>query len=326
MRPVSNAFPASQGFASYATAGVIGNARGTTVQQLVAMYGNYQPHGHAGEDIACPVGTPVYAMADGVVLYAGWAEDLPGDDSWSSSGYFRRWALYRFFPGIVTVIQHPWGVGIYAHLSNNDMAPKGTRVKEGQLIALSGNTSSRKTRLGAHLHVEAVVDLSYRTGGGLIYGRTNPARFYGSIAPQAGAITPTPAPTPPPEEEDDKLLIIGKVPGDDRVWVGDGATKRHIPNPKVLASYVWYAKNGWLKIKDDGAIQTLDWDALEALGIDVTNLLAVTRKENQLHEEYTREVLGKQIAATSAVDVAGLIPDDLAQDVVDELVERLKAK
>lgn len=189
MRPVSKQFELSQAFGSMATAGVAPNPDPDSgVGYYVHLYGNYQPFGHAGEDIACPVGTPVYAMAPGTVLWADWGTNLPGDESeW---GYRQRWYLYKGFPGIVTVIQHPGWIGVYAHLSNNDAAPRGTKVKEGQLIGYSGNTGG----VAPHLHREALVDLNYTTGGDMIYGRVNPARFDGTggaaIAPQGTTITP----------------------------------------------------------------------------------------------------------------------------------------
>ena len=182
MRPVDKKYPRSQGFGEGATAGV--DPHGThPMAPYVRMYGNYQPFGHAGEDIACPVGTPVYAMAPGKVVWADWGTNLPGDETdW---GYRQRFYLYKGFPGIVTIIQHPWGKGVYAHLSSNDAAPVGTVVKEGQLIGYSGDTGG----VAPHLHVEALVDDGYNTVGGLIYGRTNPAQFYGTgsaaVAPQS---------------------------------------------------------------------------------------------------------------------------------------------
>lgn len=185
MRPVSAKYATTQGFGSMKTGGVVGNINAPmdTVEYWVGRYGNYQEYGHAGEDIGCPVGTPVYAMDSGTVLWADWGTNLPGDESdW---GYRQRWYLYKGFPGIVTVIQHPGWIGIYAHLSDNDAAPRGSVVKKGQLIGHSGDTGG----VDAHLHREALVDLSYRTGGGLIYGRTDPTIFDGGIAAQ-GSITP----------------------------------------------------------------------------------------------------------------------------------------
>lgn len=192
MRPVPDEFPVSQEFGSDATQGVAANSNPNSgTGYLVYLYGNYQPYGHAGQDIACPVGTPVRAIADGTVIWADWGTNLPGDDS--DAGYRQRWYMYKNFPGIVTLIQHDGWISMYGHLSSNDAAPVGTRVREGQVIGLSGNTKAPGVTLGAHLHVGALVDLSYSCRGGLIYGCTDPTPFYGSgtITVQSATITPT---------------------------------------------------------------------------------------------------------------------------------------
>lgn len=180
MRPVEAKYRISQPFGSMKTAGVAPSKTPGTVGYYVHLYGNYQPYGHAGLDIACPEGTPVYAIAAGTVLWADWGTKLPGDET--NAGYRRRWYLYKGFPGIVTVIQHAGWIGVYAHLSEARMNT-GDRVTEGQQIGLSGGTGG----VAPHLHVEALIDTSYKTGGGLIYGRTDPEPFFGSaaIAPQS---------------------------------------------------------------------------------------------------------------------------------------------
>lgn len=185
MRPVDKKFKINQPFGAMATAGVIGNVNASqdTAEYYVGLYGNYQPFGHAGADFECPIGTPIYAIAAGTVLYAGWSDDLPGDDSWGPSGFFRRWALMKNFAGIVTVIQHNGWISVTAHQSTNDMVHVGMHVKEGQLIGKSGNTSSRNTRLAPHVHIEALIDLNYPSTNGLIYGRTNPEHFFGTATP-----------------------------------------------------------------------------------------------------------------------------------------------
>ncbi|GAP54021.1 lysostaphin [Arthrobacter sp. Hiyo6] len=185
MRPVDARFPTSQPFGGGKTAAVDPNGT-DPMAALVRQYGNYQPFGHAGEDEACPIGTPVYAMAPGTVLWADWGTNLPGDESeW---GYRQRWYLYKTFPGIVTVIQHPWGKGVYAHKSAAWMNV-GDVVSEGQQIGLSGDTGG----VAPHLHVEALVDDNYTTGGGLIYGRTDPRQFFGSSGMAAQGSITTPA-------------------------------------------------------------------------------------------------------------------------------------
>lgn len=87
---------------------------------------------HAGTDFAGPIGTPIYATADGVVIIAGW-----------SSGY-----------GRLIKIQHEFGIETrYAHL-NSIKVTEGQRVSRGERIGDMGN-SGRST--GPHLHYEVRV-------------------------------------------------------------------------------------------------------------------------------------------------------------------------
>jgi hypothetical protein len=87
---------------------------------------------HAGTDFAGPVGTPIYATADGVVTHAGW-----------DSGY-----------GRLIKIQHEFGIETrYAHL-NAMRVNVGQRVSRGERIGDMGN-SGRST--GPHLHYEVRV-------------------------------------------------------------------------------------------------------------------------------------------------------------------------
>jgi murein DD-endopeptidase MepM/ murein hydrolase activator NlpD len=84
---------------------------------------------HQGIDIPGPLGTPVYATADGVIQRSGWA-----------SGY-----------GNLVEINHGNGLETrYGHLSKLIAQPN-ERVRRGQLIGLMGSTG-RST--GSHLHYE----------------------------------------------------------------------------------------------------------------------------------------------------------------------------
>ncbi len=97
---------------------------------------------HKGIDWGVPKGSAVFASSGGTVTKAGWG-----------GGY-----------GYVVYIKHPGGVETrYAHLSKV-LVSAGQTVKQGQKIALSGNTG---ISTGPHLHFEirmngtAVNPLSY---------------------------------------------------------------------------------------------------------------------------------------------------------------------
>jgi len=85
---------------------------------------------HYGIDFAVPVGTPVVASASGTVVRTS-----------CGSGY-----------GTCLIIQHDDTQTLYAHNSAL-LVSAGTQVKQGQMIAYSGNTG-RST--GPHLHFEII--------------------------------------------------------------------------------------------------------------------------------------------------------------------------
>lgn len=88
----------------------------------------------------------------------------------------------------------------------------------------------------------------------------------GTISVQGSIITPA---EEEPKDEDD-MLIIGQLKGDDAIWIGNGVTRTRVPDLETLASYKWYAQEGWMKIFRDGEVQTLEViSALNALGKEV---------------------------------------------------------
>ena len=88
---------------------------------------------HAGIDIPGPIGTPIYATADGVIGRSG------------------RFGGY----GNLITVNHGKGIETrYGHLSKILVAAN-TRVRRGQLIGLMGSTG-RST--GSHLHYEVRID------------------------------------------------------------------------------------------------------------------------------------------------------------------------
>ena len=88
-----------------------------------------EPRFHTGVDLSVPVGTAVKATADGIVSFAGWAENS----------------------GIVVVIEHGRGFSTaYAH-NEKTLVKVGQRVARGETISLSGSTG---VSTGPHVHYE----------------------------------------------------------------------------------------------------------------------------------------------------------------------------
>lgn len=85
---------------------------------------------HHGVDVACPVGTPLIAGADGVIAHKG---------AGASGGY-------------TLLIRHAgnWH-SVYYHLKKPAFKNIGEPVKVGEVVALSGNTGAST---GPHLHFE----------------------------------------------------------------------------------------------------------------------------------------------------------------------------
>jgi murein DD-endopeptidase MepM/ murein hydrolase activator NlpD len=84
---------------------------------------------HYGLDFAAPIGTPIYAAADGVVIEAG-----------PASG-FGLWVRIQHDDGTVTVYGHMQDFSVH----------EGEQVRAGEQIARTGN---RGQSTGPHLHFE----------------------------------------------------------------------------------------------------------------------------------------------------------------------------
>ena len=89
---------------------------------------------HKGVDLSAPMGTPVHATADGVVIFA----------QYENGGY-----------GKLVVVDHGGGIQtFYAHLSRFYVTP-GHEVRRGDLVGAVGNTG-RVT--APHLHYEVHIN------------------------------------------------------------------------------------------------------------------------------------------------------------------------
>lgn len=100
---------------------------------IVGQYGEPRStHIHNGIDIAVPIGTPIKAIADGIVVVAG-----------PAIGYGYWIGINHGFVNDTKVSSE------YGHLSKW-LVNNGQKVKQGQIIAYSGNTGYSQ---GPHLHL-----------------------------------------------------------------------------------------------------------------------------------------------------------------------------
>ena len=118
---------------SWPTTGRISQTYGCTGYPLNPRRGSCR-HFHDGLDIVDGYGTPVRAVAVGVVAYAGW-------NPWDEGGR-----------AYIVVVVHPDGfVSRYGHMIPTKRVRAGEVVHTGQVIGKMGNTG-RST--GTHLHFE----------------------------------------------------------------------------------------------------------------------------------------------------------------------------
>ena len=138
--------------------------KGTTISQYFGQNpGGVNPSGgHTGMDAALDVGTPLRSPCDGVVVFEGWA-DLSNNPYLLTDG-----------GGIVLVIDAGDGkpAFVMGHLSET-LVSVGDRVKQGDIVAKSGNTGKWTT--GPHCHLEVLPPVyNLRTD---TYGRENPVLY-----------------------------------------------------------------------------------------------------------------------------------------------------
>lgn len=111
---------------------LVNNTAGYYMRPIMGGTKTQGIHGHNAVDIGAPVGTPLIATAEGVILAA------------KSSGYNGGY-------GRMVIISHPNGTqSVYGHMSSLSVNV-GESVSQGQVIGASGN-SGKST--GPHLHFE----------------------------------------------------------------------------------------------------------------------------------------------------------------------------
>ena len=106
--------------------------------------------GHYSYDIACPMGTRLLAIGDGVIVDCndGVKDNVPGQIP--PSGAPSNWIILKF-KSPAGPYKGQWLHAYYQHLTRGGvLVKKGEKVKRGQLIGRSGN-SGRSS--GPHLHL-----------------------------------------------------------------------------------------------------------------------------------------------------------------------------
>jgi murein DD-endopeptidase MepM/ murein hydrolase activator NlpD len=114
---------------------------GPTWYSFEAAYAGF-PHFHTGIDLAVPLGTPVFAAADGVVALA-----RPMADSAGNLVGYGNYVVVVHDTGLKTLYGHLLAIGV----------KEGDLVKRGQLIGLVGSTGNST---GPHTHFEVRIENS----------------------------------------------------------------------------------------------------------------------------------------------------------------------
>jgi murein DD-endopeptidase MepM/ murein hydrolase activator NlpD len=107
-----------------------------------ASSGAYNGRGHSGADFATPIGTPILAPMDGVVM----AADDTGSHGATVNGSYRKCISY----GKWVVIDHQNGLSTRMNHLSLIKVEDGERVQRGEVIGYSGNTG---VSTGPHLHI-----------------------------------------------------------------------------------------------------------------------------------------------------------------------------
>lgn len=177
--------------------------------------------GHNGDDWLTPVGTPVRAAGDGVVVFAG-QFDSTYEDNWG-------WNLH--YGGLMVVLNMDGPTAPYFEYGHNSrvLVKAGDRVVAGQVIAITGNTDGNTgISTGPHCHV-GCLPWNYNLGSNT-YGRVNPRTYMTkhwdggniSLASTSVALTPQSTITPLTPTKEGFLMDLSY---EDQVEVRDNLRK-----------------------------------------------------------------------------------------------------
>ena len=127
---------------------------------MVRKHDDGSPKAHQGWDLTAPVGTPVFAVADGEVIAAT-----------SDTGDYGKSLTIAFLHG------GQWYFAFYAHLSAVS-CKVGDAVYKGQQVGLTGNTGNASNLSSAEHHLHFEIRTSWETTTGLS-GRVDPGELLG---------------------------------------------------------------------------------------------------------------------------------------------------
>lgn len=153
----SNLPTSGKGVLGWPVSGPVTQGYGATSFAATGYAGKW----HNGIDIGVPIGTPIYAAADGVVSGVG------NEDAYCPKGAYGRYTTITHDNGLVT---------LYGHQSKQ-VVSVGQRVKRGDLIGYSGMTGYAT---GPHLHLTVYSKETFYIGATRVCG---PGPFGGDLNP-----------------------------------------------------------------------------------------------------------------------------------------------
>lgn len=143
-------------------------------------WGPNPPGGHNGDDWATPVGTPVRAAGNGVVVFAGEFDDTYADN----------WGWNLHYGGLMVILNMDGETAPYFEYGHNSrlLVKAGERVVRGQVIALTGNTDGGTgVSTGPHCHVGCLPH-NFNLGTST-YGRVNPRLYMTDYPDSTGSLS-----------------------------------------------------------------------------------------------------------------------------------------